>query len=126
MTCGKIAKYLRYVLTALDALRPGPTRLFIDNMAALHMINEKCPTPHARHINIQHFAIQEWCEKKDLVMEHFPGILNPTDNLTKALGWVLHARHACCSMGHNKIGSPVEALLSSITVISFPLLLQRV
>ena len=109
VTCGKIAKYLRYVLTALDALRPGPTRLFIDNMAALHMINEKRPTPRARHIDIQHFAIQEWCEKKDLVMEHLPGILNPSDDLTKPLGWVLHARHARRSMGHYKIGSPVEA-----------------
>ena len=52
VTCGKIAKYLCYVLTALDALRPGPTRLFIDNIAALHMINEKRPTPRARHIDI--------------------------------------------------------------------------
>ena len=42
-------------------------------------------------------------------MEHLPGILNPSDDLTKPLGWVLHARHARRSMGHYKIGSPVEA-----------------
>ena len=56
VTCGKIAKYLRHALTALDAL-PGLTHLFIDNVAALHMINEKHPTPCAWHIDIQHFAI---------------------------------------------------------------------
>ena len=39
-------------------------------------------------------------------MEHLPGILNPSDDLTKPLGWVLHARRG---MGHHKIGSPVEA-----------------
>ncbi len=109
VSCAKIVKYLRYVLTALDALRPGPTRLFIDNMAALHMINEKRPTPRARHIDIQHFAIQEWCDRKDIIMEHLPGILNPSDDLTKPLGWVLHARHVRRNMGHYKIGSPTKA-----------------
>ena len=113
VTCGKIAKCLCCVLTALDALCPGPTHLFIDNVAALHMINEKHPTPHAQHIDIHHFAIQEWCKKKDLVMEHLPGFLNPSDDLTKPLGWVLHACHAHRSMGHYKIGSPFEASLFS-------------
>ena len=53
------------------------------------MINESRPTPRARHIEIQHFAIQEWCKQGDIVMEHLPGIINPSDGLTKALGWVL-------------------------------------
>ena len=57
----------------------GLTHSFIDNVAALHMINEKRPAPRAWHIDIQHFAIQEWCKKKDLTMEHLPGTLNPSD-----------------------------------------------
>ena len=57
VTCGKIAKCLCCVLTALDTLRPGLTHLFIDNVASLHMINEKCPTPCAQHIDNQHFPI---------------------------------------------------------------------
>ena len=101
----KIVKCLRYVLTELDALHPGPTRMLIDNLAALQMINENRPTPRARHIEIQHFAIQEWRRQGDLIMEHLSGILNPSDDLTKALGWVLHARHARRSMGHFRIGS---------------------
>ena len=46
-------------------------------------------------------------------MEHLPAILNPSDDLTEPLGWVLHARHARHGMGHYKIGSPVEASLFS-------------
>ena len=70
------------------------------------MINKNRPTPRACHIEIQHFAIQEWRQKGDIVMEHLAGILNPSDDLTKALGWVLHSRHACHSMGHYKSGLP--------------------
>ena len=97
---------MRYVLLELEALRPGATRLFIDNMAALAMINESRPTPRACHIDIQHFAIQEWRNKGDVIMQHLHGILNPSDDLTKPLGWVLHSRHARRSMGHYETGSP--------------------
>ena len=98
----------------LDSLRPGPTRLLIDNIAALNMINESRPTPRARHIEIQHFAIQEWCKQGDIVMEHLPGIINPSDGLTKALGWVLLSRHARRGMGHYRFGSTVSASRPSL------------
>ena len=55
---------------------------------------------HSRHIDIQHFAIQDWAAAKDIVMRHIPGILSIPDGLTKALGWVLHSRHARRMMGH--------------------------
>ena len=84
----------------------GATPLLVDNEAAIAMVNESRPTPRARHIEIQHFAIQEWRNKGDVVLRHCPGILNVSDDLTKALGWVLHSRHARRSMGHFKIGSP--------------------
>ena len=70
------------------------------------MINEFRPTPRARHIDIQYFAIQEWRAAKDIIMKHLSGILNPSDDLTKPLGWILHARHARRGMGHCKLGSP--------------------
>ena len=105
VVCAKIAKYLRYVLQELHALAPGPTELFIDNRAALDMINESRPTPRARHIEIQHFAIQEWRRQGDIIMRHIPGIVNPSDDLTKVLGWILHARHSRRSMGHYRLDS---------------------
>jgi len=51
---------------------------------------------------------KDWCkgitayyllEAGDIVMRHIPGIINPADDLTKPLGWVLHARHARRIMG---------------------------
>ena len=71
-----------------------------DNMSTINMINNLVPTERSRHIDIQHFAIQDWAKAKDIVMRHIPGILCIPDGLTKALGWVLHSHHARCMMGH--------------------------
>ena len=105
VTAAKVVKYLRYVLMQLDAMRPGPSPMYIDNQAALAMINESRPTPRARHIEIQHFAIQQWCKAKDIIMKFLPGVINASDGLTKALGWILHSRHGRRSMGHYRLGS---------------------
>ena len=98
----------------LEAIRPGVTPLFVDNQAAIAMVNESRPTPRARHIEIQHFAIQEWRDKGDVVLRHCPGVINASDDLTKALGWVLHSRHARRSMGHYKMGSPIASTASAL------------
>ena len=109
VSCAKVVKYLRYVLGELQALRDGATRLLVDNQAAIAMINESRPTPRARHIDIQHFAIQEWRAQGDIIMEHCPGVLNASDDLTKPLGWALHSRHARRGMGHYRIGSALDS-----------------
>ena len=90
----KHAKYLRVVLLELGYPQIGPTPLYEDNMSAINMINNPVPTERSRHIDIQHFAIQDWAEAKDIVMRHIPGILSIPDGLIKALGWILHSRHA--------------------------------
>jgi hypothetical protein len=33
-------------------------------------------------------------------MDRVPGIVNPVDGMTKALGWLLHNRHNRQLMGH--------------------------
>ena len=96
----KIAKYLRSILLELDYEQPGPTILYEDNQAAILMINSSRPTPRSRHIDIQHFAIQEWKANGDIILCHIPGIINPADALTKALGTTLHFRHVRRLMGH--------------------------
>ena len=56
------------------------------------MINDNTsPTERARHIDIWYFAIQNWREDKDILMFHIPGVVNPSDGLTKPLGYILHA-----------------------------------
>jgi hypothetical protein len=62
VTATKMAKYLCSVLAELGFPQDGPTPLYEDNLAAIAMINENHPTPCACHVNIQHFAIQEWCQ----------------------------------------------------------------
>jgi hypothetical protein len=96
----KIAKCLRSILLELDFAQFGPTVLYEDNQAAILKINASQPTPRSRHIDIQHFAIQEWKANGDIILCHIPGIINPANALTKALGTTLHFCHVCWLMGH--------------------------
>ena len=89
--CAKQVKYFRYILLELGALAPGPSKIYIDNEATLHMINEHRPTPHAHHVEVQHFAIQEWREAEDIIIHHLPGAINTSNGLTNTLATVLHA-----------------------------------
>ena len=77
-----------------------PTTLFEDNAAAILMVNASRPTPRARHIDIQHFALQEWKANQEIVLSHIPGVVNSADSLTKSLGSTLHHRHVRRLMGH--------------------------
>ena len=97
----KVARYLRSVLKDLGFAQENPTILYEDNQAAIAMINQRKPTTRSRHIDVQFFAIQEWRRQGDILMKHIAGILNPADDSTKALGWILHHRHARRSMGHH-------------------------
>ena len=98
--CAKLVIYLRSVLSDLRLLKEGPTPLLIDNEAALKVINERRPTNRVRHVEIQHFAIQEWRKAGHVILQHVPGTINPSDDLTKPLSWILHGRHARRNMGH--------------------------
>jgi hypothetical protein len=97
----ELARYLRSVLKQLGFHQTKPTVIFIDNLSALKIINDNTsPTDRTRHMDLRFFAIQDWREAGDIVMSHIAGILNPSDDLTKPLGWVLHSRHCRRIMGH--------------------------
>ena len=96
----KHAKYLRAVLSEQGFPQSNSTVIYCNNKSAINTINACHPTECSRHILIQFFAIQYWKESGEIVLRHIPGISNPTNDLTKPLGWVLHARHAHCLMGH--------------------------
>ena len=100
VTAAKHGKYLRAMLFELGFPQTAPTPLFEDNQSAINMVNARAPTERSRHIDIQHFAIQDWKQANDIIMSFVPGIINPADDLTKPLGWVLHERHARRLMGH--------------------------
>jgi len=56
----KAVKHLHSVLNDLGLLSPKATVIYEDNKAAINMINESKPTARSCHIDVQHFAIQEW------------------------------------------------------------------
>jgi len=101
VTAAKHARCLRAIVKQLGFPPSEPTPLCCDNQSAINVINARVPTKRSRHIDIQHFAIQDWKDSGDIVMKFIPGVINPSDDLTtKPLGWVLHERHAHRIMGH--------------------------
>ena len=94
VTAAKLAQYLHCVLKQLGEEQTEPTDICIDNLSALKIINDNfSPTEQTCHMDLRFFSIQDWREAGDIIMKHIPGVLNPSDNLNKPLGWVLHARH---------------------------------
>jgi hypothetical protein len=100
----KVAKYLRAILMEISVRQLEATELYEDNAAVIMMANAKRPTDRSRHIDIQHFALQEWVAKGELILRHIRGTINPADALTKALGWLLYHLNSTRVMG--VCGSP--------------------
>jgi len=75
-------------MTDLGFSPKRPTIMYCDNQSAINMINARVPTERSRHMDIQHFDIQAWKDSGAIVMEFPPGVINPSDDLTKPLGWV--------------------------------------
>eukprot|EP00957_Ditylum_brightwellii_P014027 1057962-Ditylum_brightwellii.AAC.1 len=64
--------------------------IYEDNAAAIMMANNNRPNGQTQHIDISYFVLQEWVTHSDVKLAHIRGITNPTNALTKALGWTLH------------------------------------
>jgi hypothetical protein len=103
-TAAKMAKFLRWILIELRLPQSEATRLYEGNDVAIMMENAKWPTERSRHIDIQQFALQQWVQNNDVILENIRGTLNPSDALAKALGWILHHHH--CSRVMGMMGSP--------------------
>jgi hypothetical protein len=71
-----------------------------DNESVLRIVNHDRPTPRSRHIVIHYFCLQQWCVLGELILIHIAGVVNPSDALTKAMGWTLHCRHCWFLMGY--------------------------
>jgi hypothetical protein len=100
VSASKTILYLWSILAQLGLPQLEPTTVYEDNSSAINMINHSVTTERSRHIDIQMFAIQDWKDRGDILLAHIPGVINPADALTKALGWVLHSRHL-----HRLLGS---------------------
>ena len=93
--------YLRSTLDKLGFGCTKRTKIYEDNASIIMIVNYQVPTEHARHIYVQYFAIQDWKEWGCIQLIHIPSVINPADDLTKPLGWVLlHSRHCRQFMRH--------------------------
>jgi hypothetical protein len=106
VTVAKVVKYLRAVLNELGFLQNDSTNIFKDNAAEIMMANARRPTKRSRHIDIQHFFLQEWVQNGYMVLKHVRGTINPPDALTKVVGWILHHQH--CTRVKGMMVSPVS------------------
>ena len=99
VSAAKVIRYLRSVLVDLGYPQEEPTIIHEDNQAVLDIVNKQIPSERTRHCDIQYFALQEWRARGLVKMNHIPGIINPADQATKAVGPTLHYRHVRRSMG---------------------------
>ena len=99
---GKAILYVSSILDQLGVNQDSATILHIDNNGALNMANQQQPTKYTRHIDIKHYAIQDWVEKDLLFLRRISSSANYADALTKPLGRTLHHRHMDYIMGRVK------------------------
>ena len=90
------------LLKQLRHKQTTPTLIYIDNLPAIQMINDNSsPTDSTRQIDICYFSLQDQRINGSIIMVHIKGILNPSNDLIKTLGYILHSCHCCCVMGYN-------------------------
>eukprot|EP00957_Ditylum_brightwellii_P212380 15367207-Ditylum_brightwellii.AAC.4 len=99
-SAAKMAKCICAILKELKMGQDRPTMIYEDNATAIMMANTIKPNGRTRHIDISYFAIQEWVENDNIELAHIQGVANPSNVLTKALGWTLHQCHVTRMMGH--------------------------
>jgi hypothetical protein len=101
-TAAKVICYLRSILTDLGYPPSGPTVLHEDNQAILDIVNKEVPSECTHQVDIQYFALQDWRTCGLIKLAYIPGVINPADQATKAVGSTLHYRHIRQSMGHHR------------------------
>jgi hypothetical protein len=91
---GKMALYLRSVMDELNVPQELATVIYEDNRGALLMSRAAQPTKQTRHIEIRHYALNDWVERDLVSLEDCASGLNASDDIvTKQTGGILFARH---------------------------------
>ena len=95
----KAILYLRTILDQMGLDQNKATILFEDNEGALQMANAQQPTRRTRHMDIKHFAIQDWIEHDLIALHRIETTNNISDGFTKQLGRSLFHKHRDTLMG---------------------------
>ncbi len=114
----KRLRCIRQILRALSIPINHATPLYCDNAAAIKVSTATGTTKRLRHVDIRHFAIQEWTRSHELTVLKVHTSQNPADLCTKALDRKLHTRHMLRLMGYygrqsSKSNNNVSSILPS-------------
>jgi hypothetical protein len=96
---GKYVLYLRTIMKQIGLEQHNASVLYEDNQGALMMAQAGQPTRRTRHIDIKHFAIQDWVTRDLLSFKRIHTSDNSSDALTKATPRTLFYRHNDHIMG---------------------------
>ena len=90
---GKQILYIRSILQAIGIEQKEATTLYEDNMGALLMASAHKPTKRTKHMDIRHFALQDWVDRDLILLKRIATIDNYADAMTKPLARTLFHRH---------------------------------
>ena len=96
---GKTALYLRSIFDDIGIPQHEATVILEDNTGALIMVNAKQPTRRTKHMDVWHFALQDWVEEDLVLLEQIGTTNNSADSFTKALPRTLFYKHCDVIMG---------------------------
>jgi hypothetical protein len=96
---GRYVLYLRTILQEIGLEQHHATIMFEDNQGALLMAQAGQPTRRTRHVDIKHFAIQDWVSQDLISFQRINTGDNSSDALTKATPRTLFYRHNNHIMG---------------------------
>ena len=82
--------WLRKLQTSLRITHNTPTKLHIENQAAIQVGNIVAPTKKRKHIDIKSHHINHHVKHGTVQLQHIPSEKNPADILTKPLSPVKH------------------------------------
>jgi len=83
--CAREVKYLRNLLQDLQLLRPGPTTIFEDNLAAVTLSQDLTYRGRMRHLDVGHRYVQELASRGEVTVKYVNSADQIADIFTKAL-----------------------------------------
>ena len=88
------ASLLSYMLWGLGFHQDSPTPIYEYNDPTIGVVNSSISTERTHHMDVMFFVVHELKDAGDIIMCHIPSIINPADDITKPLVWILHFSHA--------------------------------
>ncbi|CAL1378802.1 unnamed protein product [Linum trigynum] len=90
--------WLRWLLSELGAPQFGPTSLYCDNQAALHIATNPVFHERTKHVEMDCYFIREHVQSHDISPRKIATAEQPADLFTKGLG-VDHFHHLLSKLG---------------------------